>query len=400
MRTTRNRAFGIGAAALAALLGATGTIAGDAEDTTVDASTGGFSVKSGDNSLNFGGYAQLRATMDDREAFDADTTGSGVGIEDGASTSFEVKRARLEFDGTMFRPWLQYKITYELAQTSGDRDSKFKDVYLAFAKNPAATLQVGQYKVPFSMQELTSDTRQQFVDRGITNTFAPARDAGITLTGLVADGKFGYAVGAFNGAGESKGQDDQGLMVVGRIWVDPLGKYRLSEGTVDAKDAHELHFGAAFRTGEADKGPSVAGVFEDPNDERALQFEAAWRFSRLFATFEYFMETAEFTNPVVGPDVDRNGWHLQGAVMAIPEKLEFGVRYAVVDGNEDVPGSELTESRLGANWYLKKHNLKVQFDVGQVEYEPNAPGRGTRLASATGLDVKDKQARLQVQLAF
>jgi len=40
-----------------------------------------------------------------------------------------------------------------------------------------ATLKVGQFKVPFGLQELTPDYRQEFVDRSIANAkFAPSRD--------------------------------------------------------------------------------------------------------------------------------------------------------------------------------------------------------------------------------
>lgn len=370
--------------------------------TTVDASKGGFTIKSGDNSITFGGYAQALFDASDRELYDADTAGTGVGVEDGTSTAFSVRRARLELKGTMFRPWLKYAITYELSSTSGDKDSKFKDVYFAFAKHEAATVQIGQFKVPFSLQELTSDTRLQFVDRSITNDFAPARDAGFAVTGLVADGRFGYAAGVFNGGGESKSQDDQGLLYVGRVWVDPLGAYKLGEGTTDAGDEHEVHVGLAYRTGEVIRGTLTTGVFEDPNDQSAWNVEAAWRWKRLFATAEFFGQTNEISNPVSGPDVEQKGWHVQAAVAAIPGTLEFGARYAVLDGNTGADDAAATETRFGVNYYLKGHNFKIQTDYVLLDFEPNAPGRSSssRLAAAAGRDVTDRAIRVQAQLAF
>jgi hypothetical protein len=92
--------------------------------------------------------------------------------------------------------------------------------------------------------------------------------------------------------------------------------------------------------------------------------------------------------------------------MAIPKKLEFGARYAVVDGDSNAPDSETTEIRGVMNYYWFADNLKLHFDLGTVEYQPNAPGRnvngvtldtGTRLVAT---DVTDLVARVQVQFAF
>lgn len=45
--------------------------------TTVDASKGGVTFKSGNNSLTIGARLQIRWTGEDREDFDGDTIGSG-----------------------------------------------------------------------------------------------------------------------------------------------------------------------------------------------------------------------------------------------------------------------------------------------------------------------------------
>ena len=367
----------------------------------VDVSKGGLTVSSGETTFHLGGYAHVLYTGADRELYDADDAGTGLGAEDGYSSSFAVRRARLELKGTMFRSWLKYAITYELADTAGDNDSKFKDVYLNFARYEAASIYAGQYKVPFSMQELTSDTRQQFVDRSITNLYAPARDQGVAVTGLFLEKKLGYAAGVFNGGGETRRQDDQGLMYVGRIWYDPLGEFKLSEGTVDASDEHDLHFGMAYRTGEVARGTLTADIFENPNDQSAWNLEAAWRWKRLAATAEYFQQTNEFSNPTVGPDVDQTGWHAQFAFAAIPKKLELGVRYALLDGNTDLADAKTSETRFGINYYIVKNNLKLQADFAQFDYDPNGLLRGSsRLPEATGQDLTDRVVRVQAQLAF
>lgn len=394
------------------------TLAADEEKpaTSVDASKGGFTVKSGDNSLTFGAYAQIRAVVDDREQWDADTDGSGDGVEDGTAASFDVAKVRLSMRGTMWKPWLKYVVAYELSRTSGESSSKVKDAYLDFAANPLATFRAGQFKVPFSLQELTGDQYQQFVDRGITNAFAVARDTGVMLHGLTAEKVFGYQVGVFNGSGESTRQEDDSLLYAARIWFDPLGEYVLREGTNDNPDDHVLHIGLALRGGEIMKGNGGrTGIFEDADNQTAYNLELAWKFKTFFATGEYFRQTTEFQNPDVAPDVDADGFHVQGGWMAVPERFELGLRYGSVDPDRDVDDDTFTELRGIANWFFKGHDLKIQADFGQLKYDPNAPatfngvtargavadvGVAGRLPAADGRSVSDLQARVQFQLNF
>ena len=88
--------------------------------TTVDASRGGITIASGNNSLTIGARPQVRWTLEDREAFDGDTTGSGVGEADGPTSQFDVVRLRVSLSGTMYRPWFRY-----LFQERGIGDASF-----------------------------------------------------------------------------------------------------------------------------------------------------------------------------------------------------------------------------------------------------------------------------------
>lgn len=398
------------ALAIAAIAAAPALAASEEKpQTAVDASKGGFTVKSGDNSLTFGAYGQIRFLGEDRELGDSDPAGStGAGVEDGWSPSFDVAKVRLSIRGTMYKPWLKYNFSYELGRTSGESSSKVKDAFLEVAKNPAASMRFGQFKAPFSLQELVGDQYQQFVDRGITNSFAVSRDAGAMFFGSAVSGKLGYQAGLFNGAGESNRQDDQDLLYAARVTFDPFGEFALREGTNDAPENHQLHLGLAFRGGEASRGGDTftsAGttvrIFEDADNQTALGLELAWKWRRLFATGEYYDQSTERQNPAPAlEDVDSDGWHVQAGWMAIPEKLELGLRYATVDANNDVDDDATTEARVGLNWFWKSHNLKLQTDLGQLEYEANAPGRGSRLAEATGQTLKDTQLRVQFQLNF
>ena len=384
----------------------------------------GITFSSGDNSLSIGFGLQVRYTADDREDFDADLTGTGDGLEDGLTHSFDIPRMRVYLRGGFWKPWLKYQLQYELSRTSGDSSSKIKDAYLDFAFRPAATLRAGQFKTPFSLQELTSSGRQQFVDRAITNgKFVPARDQGVMLTGVLGEKRFGYSAGLFNGSGESRQQEDTGLLYVGRVWWDPLGEYKLLESAHEAEEKGIFHVGLGFHTGEAIRGTETIGVVEDVNDQTAWGVELAARWKRLFATGEYFSMTDDVENSAAPIEVDSDGWHAQVGLMVTPKGFELAVRQAFVDPDVDTDNDEVTETRLAASYYWKGHSLKVQGDIGQLSfdsgfraYSPSAilttvQGRGLpNVAAATATaagrisppteDLKDLQVRVQVQLVF
>jgi len=83
-----------------------------------------------------------------RGQFQASVVDPSDGI---TSTNFSVARFRFKWNGNAFRPWFLYFIQI------GARDSvTLRDMYFDLAYNKSAAPRVGQYKVPFGRQELTS----------------------------------------------------------------------------------------------------------------------------------------------------------------------------------------------------------------------------------------------------
>ena len=391
-----------------------------APQTLVDGSQGFVTFKSGDNSLTLGAWGQFRMTVDDKEVFDADTAGSGLGVEDGVTTAFSIPRLRFYIQGTVFKPWMKYKFEVELANlstnaTNNINNGRLTDAYVEFTKSPYASVRAGQYKVPFGLQQMTSDTRQEFVDRSIADAkFTPARDVGLMLSGLFLDKKLGYQAGAFNGGGQNNPQDDRALMYATRFFYDPLGEYKLIEGAVDNPETNILHFGLAYRFGETPKGTATPGVFTTVNDQTALGVEFAWKLRRFYAMAEYFLQTDEQANPAVEPDVEADGFHAQFGVFVVPKTQELAIRYAQVRPDTEVADATQTEARLVYGYFWKSHNMKLQADIGQVSYGENfaslsalalrgvSPGlsAANRLVALPGEEIKDNQLRVQFLLAF
>jgi phosphate-selective porin len=391
-------------------------------ETTVDPVKGFVTFKSGDNSMTLGAWGAFRTTVDDREEFsaDLDPASSGYGKVDGPSVSFSIPALRVYMQGTVFKSWMRYKVEVELAglktdTTNNVNSSRITDGYFEFAKSPYATVRIGQYKIPFGLQQLTSDTRLEFAERSIASAkFTPGRDMGVMLSGQFSDKKFGYQTAAFNGAGQNNPQDDRALLYVARVVYDPLGEYKLIEGAVDDPLKNQLHFGLAYRYGEVPRGLSSVGVFESPNNETGLGFEFAWKYTRFYVMGEYFLQTDEQANPTAGPDLDANGYHVQFGVFVVPKKHELGVRYASVEPDDSVADAKQTEMRLVYGYFWKSHNMKLQADIGEIKYGENFASLSTlalrgvspllltplRLVTLPGQDITDKQLRVQFVLAF
>jgi phosphate-selective porin len=379
-------------------------------DTKVDASRGGVTFSSGVNSLTIGARMQFRWTLEDREDASGDTTGSGVGADDGPISSFDVPRMRVSFSGGVYRPWLRYAFQYEFSRTSGESSSKIKDAYVEIRPADASyRLRLGQFKAPFGLQQLTSSGRLQFVDRAITDSkFTPGRDMGVMFSGSMVGRRVGYDAGIFNGSGESIRQNNRSHLLAGRIFVQPLGAYSLSEGGSEPPERPLLHLGVGARTGKQIRGRTTSGVVEDADNQTAINGEFAFKTPRIFSTAEYFWMNDEQDNPVEGPAIDSNGFHAQAGYMLMPRRLEVGVLYARITPDSDVDDAELTEIRGVVGYYWQAHNLKLQADIGQLGYAENfsaLSGRARQGLAAPGPrlstgDLQDLQLRIQLQIAF
>lgn len=378
--------------------------------TTVDATKGGLTISSGVNSLTIGARMQFRWTLDDREAFTADTAGAGLGREDGPFRQFDVPRMRMTFSGGAFTPWLRYLFQFDFSRTSGEGGSRIKDA-LVEIRPVGRTYRVvaGQFKAPFGLQQITSSGRLQFVDRAITDAkFNPGRDMGVLVGGTVAR-TLGYEVGLFNGSGESIRQSTRAHLWAARAFLQPLGAYALSEGGSDAGAKPVLHVAVAARGGKQIRGRTAAGVVEDADDQRAFGAEFAFKSLRFYSTAEYFWMTDQQQIPVSARDIASRGFHAQAGYMVVPKKIELGVLHARIDGDTQVDHAEITELRGVFGYYWHAHGLKVQADAGQLGYGANyralspralqgLPSLGARLTR--GRSLTDTQMRVQLQVAF
>ncbi|MFL5306790.1 MAG: porin [Polyangia bacterium] len=98
------------------------------------------------------------------------------------------------------------------------------DNFLAYAPfGDALIVQAGQFDVPFTLENRTSDTETDFIERAMTARTLGAprnKDVGAMVHGLVADGRFYYSAGLFNGEGPGFRNFDNQADAIGRlVWA-------------------------------------------------------------------------------------------------------------------------------------------------------------------------------------
>lgn len=129
-----------------------------------------------------------------------------------------IDRARLGFDATVYKHFLM-RLENDFASSSGLRDA-----YLAARAIPEFNLQLGQFKVPFSYEELLSKRYIDFVERSavVNNTVNPSRDIGVMAHGRFAAGLLQYQLALMNGTGQNRSDDNGDKDVIGRLVVTPF----------------------------------------------------------------------------------------------------------------------------------------------------------------------------------
>jgi hypothetical protein len=346
----------------------------------------GFNWTSADGNfkLTIGGRLQVRFTY---HAVDNDPD-----TNDEDEPDFDVARARVWLRGHAFGKDLKYKFQFDIAGdeadtsvgSSSNRLTELKDAYIEWAKYKAFIVRAGQFKVPYSRQQLTSSGAQQFVDRsGVDRDFARGRNPGLMVFGKAGGEKqdmFEYYAGAFDGEGENKDNNDEGLLWVGRVAVNPLGAVKYSQSDIEGTE--DFIFAVGFN----------AFLHQDDNhvnagDDWAMGGDIAAFWKGFFATFE--LHYLERENPG-GADLDALGWFGQIGYFVVPEVFEIAFRATEVDFDNSTGRTARREFLVAAGYFMHGHNLKIQADFGWVEDH----------FATTSDNVDELRLRFQFQIIF
>lgn len=312
----KRRVFGIGVFVLAAVV-LSGTAAGqDKKEPPPVTSSRSFKLS---------GYTQFLYTYWDK-----------------GTDSFSIPRARLTLSGELLKN-IRFRI-----QIDGVKSPALLDANVDFLFNPAYSLRIGQYYVPMSLENNTSDADMDTILRSqVVNALAPSRDLGSQGRdiGAMFMGRYSiaeYYLGVFNGAGINKSDTNKAKDLAARLILHPL---------------ESLALGGSFykgRNNPVQNGPDLT------RDRVAL--EASWMPGNFSLKGEFISAKDDITS--------KSGWYLQGGYFVLPKKLQAIVKWDTFDKDRDASADRTDLFTLGVNWFLwEKTKLMVNYNLYRKEGE-------------------------------
>ncbi len=156
------------------------------------------------------------------------------------NNEFQVRRARVKF-----RNSISDNLLINIEIDCGKAGFTAKDVYFKYRLNSLLNFVVGQYKMPFSREELRSSSKLSVVDRGEVNDIFDdygylGRDIGISVKGKLMEKKFPikYAFGIFNGSGYSMAGDyNNSKQYAERITLAPVNNLSIGINSTQRNDS-------------------------------------------------------------------------------------------------------------------------------------------------------------------
>lgn len=147
-------------------------------------------------------------------------------VQPAGTAPLELHRARVGLDGS-WTPTVSFQVERELRSS----DAAWRDAYVNVRSSRWLQVRVGQFKMPFSLDQLTSSQDRSFVYRSIAGTYlAPGRDVGAMVHGRSGT-RVAYNVGVFRRGGENvrasertAPQTDRTVAV--RVVLTPFGQGR------------------------------------------------------------------------------------------------------------------------------------------------------------------------------
>jgi phosphate-selective porin len=273
----------------------------------------------------------------------------------------------------------------QLAFESSVANRILDDAWLGWKFADPAALQFGQYKTPFSRQELYNDGVLQFPERSLaTDAFKPSRDIGVMAFGNFGKGLLNYQLGVFGGAGQSTLRTNENVMPMLRVVVNPLGTMGASEADLQNHKTPALSFGAnGFRNTlrkltdvafEADlnyAGPAGwlgrnVGAFQtlENVDIESWGVDAQFKWCGFSLQGEGFWGQAQ--GETSGARVYAYGYYVQGGYFILPEKLDIAGRYSYVDYNRSVARGGVSVISAATSYYFRRNALKVVLDYSRT----------------------------------
>jgi hypothetical protein len=345
----------------------------------------GFFIEEAVNSLTIQGRVQQR--------FQLESVDDGSDRE--TETAFEIPRARLTLKGHAYTKRMSYKFQSDFGKGFVALKDFFTDYRIGGGE---IRIRGGQFKKPFSRQQINSSSKLEFVDRSIVDkAFDNGRDIGLEIhNNLGKAPDLEWAVGIFNGTG------DKGLFK-GDVVVDPMTGEGSVEGGKFSNVPAKVRPAVAARVGYNHGG--IKGYSEADLEGGPLRYAVAAAalahfdggtdnaFANVGADFVVKNEGLSATGGVYlkqsGADAGDLSYEGMGTYVqlgyVIDKRWQPAVRYALLAADG---GDKQHEVSAAFSSYNFSHGLKWQTDVSLLS------------SDIGGTTTNDYRARTQLQLSF
>lgn len=342
--------------------------------------------------LQIRGRMQVRATVAER-------------VNDDPQTEVMIRRLRLVLTGNAWGPTIQYYFQFGFSNLDMEPDLRVpvRDAYATWNPIRDLSLRVGQMKVPYGRQRVVSSSALQFADRSVvTGEFNLDRDVGAQLFSkdlFGLGGRLAYNLGVFGGDGRNRLSDQFGLLWAARVQVNPFGAFDdYVEADLDRSPRPRLSLGASVgynqntRRTRSTTGDTLTAGFDLLHVGADLMFK--WHGLSVEAEWYYRQSGVDQR---VTPRADGTtlteyarsgmGWYAQAGMM-FTDHFEAVARYGETRPRDgaDPTLHRATELGGGLNYYLSRHDLKLQADFFWLYGDAISEGRW--------------QSRLQAQVYF
>ena len=338
----------------------------------------------------------------------------------------------LSADGAVRRAWFEAGLKldavvlafqYDLASATRPVD----DAYLSYKPSDRFHVVAGNFKEPFSLNQLESNNTTLFTERSLLDAFAPQRDFGVGLGGNGE--RWTLMGGAFGGTPVATGIGRYGIAGTARFTYAPVlddvqvlhlgvaGSYRALD-----RDGTALSFDDRPEDNLFSKALVSTGTIRNADAVGRLGLEGAYQYASLRVQGEFAatqVSGAGAPDRRFGAGYVEVGWVVNGpgrsyrvaapaaseyAVFSgveVPEArrvsrggtgvFELGARFSAIDLQSGaVRGGVERDASVGLNWYPDR-NLRAMADYVHASADPSA-------GSVTGrrIDSDGFVGRLQV----
>ena len=342
----------------------------------LSAFAGGYRFRDGDKFLEVGARIQLQYKVDDPTA--------------GAKTDdIFFRRLRVRVAGSVHKDW-KGQVEWDMGKATDDNEVSVKETWMQYSGWTNMTLKIGNSSFPFSREFMTPYTKQQLVERtfvGDLNYGTPDKNVGLHLRGQNGDKKITYRASASIGSVQSdsaklrfntpvndiSGYTD-GYMIGGRIDYHPLGFVKFMQGDFSGKTRFTI--GAAAYAWNND-GDLVVNA-EDVDSITALEISGAFRSHGFSIDAQYNNFDSELVDATQTGGLYRNGKTtlnnaaIEGGYM-FDNKIELVAGYQSQDA--DNYASRWNRTSVGANWFIKGNDIKVQLTYRMGENLDGVSGK-------------------------